>query len=162
MLIYLSPLALAQRFDGLAETPGAVHNPAVVAMLQLVDHSIHDDETAWCSAFVNYIAWLLDLPRSRSLAARSWLRVGQPIVLTEARPGFDVVILKRGEHAPPAAVLEAPGHVGFFVSLQHAPDRVTVFGGNQSDRVCLETFPLERVLGVRRLAAAAQTVPPAA
>lgn len=152
MLFYMTPYTLARRFEGLAETPGAVHNPAVLAMLQLVDHSVHDDETPWCSAFVNYCAWLLDVPRSKSLAARSWLRIGNPISLNQARPGFDVVVLKRGDNAPGPDVLEAPGHVGFFAGLLHTPDRVVVYGGNQGDKVCSLTFPTERVLGVRRLA----------
>lgn len=152
MLYYLSPYTLAMRFEGLAEVPGAVHNPAVVAMLQLVDRSVHDDETAWCSAFVNWVMFMLDGPRSGSLSARSWLAVGHPIALNEATPGRDVVILKRAKYAPGPAVLEAPGHVGFFSALLYAPDRVRVLGGNQGDRVCFEEFPIERVLGVRRLA----------
>lgn len=151
MLTYLSPYTLARRFEGLRETPGTVHNPAVLAMLQLVDRSVRDDETPWCSAFVNYVAWMLEAPRSKSLAARSWLRVGLPIPITEARAGFDIVVLKRGTNAPGPEVLDAPGHVGFFVQLRHTPDRVFVFGGNQGDQVCVQEFPLERVLGVRRL-----------
>jgi uncharacterized protein (TIGR02594 family) len=151
MLLYVTPYSLALRFEGLAEIPGVVHNPAVVAMLQLVDHSVHDDETPWCSAFVNWVMWLLDGPRSRSLAARSWLSVGYPIALTEATAGRDVVILKRGANAPGPLVLDAPGHVGFFAGLFYAPERVRVLGGNQGDKVCLEEFPIASVLGVRRL-----------
>jgi uncharacterized protein (TIGR02594 family) len=151
MLLYVTPYSLAQRFEGLAEIPGAVHNPAVLAMLQLVDHSVHDDETPWCSAFVNWVMWLLDGPRSKSLAARSWLSVGYPIALTEATAARDVVILKRGTNAPGPLVLDAPGHVGFFAGLFHAPDRVRVLGGNQGDKVCFEEFPIGSVLGVRRL-----------
>lgn len=151
MLVYITPYTLAQRFDGLAEVPGAVHNPAVLAMLQLVDRSVHDDETPWCSAFVNWVMWLVDGPRSKSLAARSWLAVGYPIPLTEATPARDVVILKRGANAPGPTVVDAPGHVGFFAGLAHAPDRVRVLGGNQGDKVCYEEFPIDRVLGVRRL-----------
>jgi len=151
MLSYVTPYSLARRFEGLRETPGAVHNSTVLAMLQLVDRSVHADETPWCSAFVNYVLWILEGPRSRSLAARSWLKVGLPIPITEARPGFDVVVLKRGGNAPGPEVLDAPGHVGFFVRLLAAPDRVQVFGGNQGDQVCVQEFPLERVLGVRRL-----------
>jgi hypothetical protein len=56
---------IAQRFIGLAETPGVVHTPQVVAMMELVDRRVRDDETPWCAAFVNYVAWLLNLPRSQ-------------------------------------------------------------------------------------------------
>jgi uncharacterized protein (TIGR02594 family) len=151
MLVYVTPYTLALRFEGLAELPGAVHNPQVLSMLQLVDKSVHDDETPWCSAFVNYCTFLLDTPRSKSLAARSWLRVGTPVPLTDARPGYDVVVLSRGKYAPGPMVLDAPGHVGFYVRTLHTPERVVLFGGNQGDKVCFEEFPAERVLGVRRL-----------
>jgi uncharacterized protein (TIGR02594 family) len=142
---------LATRFEGLRETPGAVHNPAVLAMLQLVDRSVHADETPWCSAFVHYVTWLLNVPRSRSLAARSWLTVGKAVSLLEAEQGWDVVVLTRGENAPPATVLQAPGHVGFYVGTVGNPTRVRVLGGNQSNSVTYEDFPAARVLGVRRL-----------
>lgn len=142
---------LATRFDNLKETPGAVHNPAVLTMLQLVDRSVADDETAWCSAFVHYITWMLDVPRSKSLRARSWLLVGKPVSVLEAAPGWDVVVLSRGDNPAPADVQKAPGHVGFFVARVGAPSKVRVFGGNQSNRVGYEDFPAARVLGVRRL-----------
>jgi uncharacterized protein (TIGR02594 family) len=143
---------IAQRFIGLAETPGVVHTPQVVAMLELVDRRVRDDETPWCAAFVNYVAWLLNLPRANSLSARAWLKVGTSIPLEQARPGYDVVVLSRGEYAPPATVLNAPGHVGFFAGFFHAPDMVRVLGGNQKDQVCFADFPVSHVLGVRRLA----------
>jgi uncharacterized protein (TIGR02594 family) len=149
--VNITPYQLATRFDGLRETPGLVHNAAIVAMLQLVDRNVADDETAWCSAFVHYVTWLLDTPRSRSLRARSWLTVGKPVSLFEAEPGWDVVVLTRGANAPPASVLQAPGHVGFFVAQFGNPLQVRVLGGNQSNRVSVEEFPAARVLGVRRL-----------
>lgn len=142
---------LARRFVGLHETPGAVHNPAVLAMLKLVDGGVNDDETPWCSAFVHYIAWLLDLPRAKTLRARSWLNIGTPVDIYDARPGFDVVVLTRGTNPPPASVITAPGHVGFFAATLVQPARVTVLGGNQSDQVGFEDFSATRVLGVRRL-----------
>lgn len=142
---------LATRFDGLRETPGIVHNPAVLAMLQLVVPGVADDETPWCSAFVHYVAWLLNIPRSRSLRARSWLTVGKAVSVLEAEQGWDVVVLSRGENPPPATVLQAPGHIGFYVATVANPTRVRVLGGNQSNRVGYEDFPAARVLGVRRL-----------
>ena len=152
MLAIVTPFTLAGRFLNVAEAPGAVANPQVLAMLRLDDPSVRDDETPWCSAFVNYVAWLLDLPRSRSLRARSWLTIGAPIAWTEARAAFDVVVLSRGDHAPPATNLYAPGHVGFFSRLDLINGRVQLLGGNQGNRVCLAWFPTARILDVRRLA----------
>ena len=148
----VTPFTIALKFVGLSELPGVVHSPAIVAMLQLVDPGVHDDETPWCSAFANYVAWLCGLPRSNSLAARSWLTVGVVVPLEAARPGYDVVILTRGPNAAPSSVLQAPGHVGLFVEWKPAQRQVLVVGGNQGNRVSMAAFDASRVLGVRRLA----------
>jgi uncharacterized protein (TIGR02594 family) len=152
--MHVTAFAIAQRFVGVKETPGAASTPIVLAMLRLDQAWPSGDDVAWCSAFVNLIAWLLNLPRSRSLAARSWLAVGQPVTLEAAVAGFDVVVLTRGGSAaqPGAAVLDAPGHVGFFGGLE-VDGAVWILGGNQGDGVSLALFPRTRVLGVRRLAA---------
>jgi uncharacterized protein (TIGR02594 family) len=134
---------LATRFLGLTEAPGLASHPLVLAMLRLDQAWPEGDHTPWCGAFVSFVAWLLDLPRSRSLAARSWLTVGQPVALHEARVGFDVVVLSRGADT-------AAGHVGFYAGS--APDSVLVLGGNQGDAVSIQPFPSSRILGVRRLA----------
>ena len=141
---------LAQRFVGVHEVPDHADNVTILAMLRLDNATPQHDEVPWCSAFVNYIAWLLRLPRSKSLAARSWLEVGRPIELSEARCGFDVVVLQRGgENQPGPEVIAAPGHVGWFAGREG--DDVLLLGGNQGDRVCIERFKVARVLGVRRL-----------
>lgn len=120
-------------------------------MLRLDNTWVPDDDTPWCSAFTNYIAWLLRLPRSKSLAARSWLTVGTPVNIDQAKPGFDVVILTRGVDPPGPEVLSAPGHVGFFAGLEQFR-HVLLLGGNQDDQVMVAPYSATRVLGVRRLA----------
>lgn len=134
---------LARRFIGLREVAGAVHNPQIMAMLRLDATWPQGDEIPWCAAFVGYIAWLLGLPRSKSLAARSWLKVGEPIDITDAERGRDVVVFSRGSN--PAA-----GHVAFFDRLDGP--YVYVLGGNQGDAVSIARFPILQVIGVRRLA----------
>lgn len=146
----ITALEIAQRFVGLTEVDGPTSNPQVLAMLHLDASWVEDDETPWCSAFTNYVAWLLRLPRSKSLAARSWLAVGTPIPVHSAQPGFDVVILKRGSGTQPGPeVLRAPGHVGFYTGQESG--HVWLLGGNQSNQVTNAPFSEERVLGVRRL-----------
>lgn len=150
--------SLARRFLGMEEAAGSVTNPAILAMLRLDAKWPQGDEVAWCSAFVNAIAWLLDLPRSKSLAARSWLPVGTPVDIMGAQVGYDVVVLKRGgANQPGPEVLDAQGHVGLFAGRKAdftdpRKARILVLGGNQSDSVSIEEFPLDRVLGIRRLA----------
>jgi uncharacterized protein (TIGR02594 family) len=145
----LTALQIAERFVGVEEVEGAMSNPQILAMLRLDAKWPAGDEVPWCSGFVNYVAWLLGLPRSKSLAARSWLKVGTPVSLSEAEPGFDVVVLRRGLSSPGPEVLEAPGHVGFFAGTR--PGLVLILGGNQGDEVNTSAFSRERVLGMRRL-----------
>ena len=150
----LDAFRLAQRYLGVHERAGDQHHPLIQWWLSLCAFGLDAaDEIAWCSAFVNGVAWELGLPRSKSAAARSWLAVGEPVPLDEAQPGFDVVVLQRGEGPQPgAAVLDAPGHVGFFAGLD--ADAVFVLAGNQSNAVNVQRFPRWRVLGVRRLGVA--------
>ena len=145
-----TPYDIAQRFIGMKEVPGGASNAQVLAMLRLDSAWPKDDSVPWCSAFINYVTWILRLPRSKSLRARSWLLVGLPIQLKEAAAGFDVVILKRGGLGQPGAdVIEAPGHVGFFAGIEGS--KVLILSGNQSDAVSIARYPINRILGVRRL-----------
>ncbi len=148
--IEITAYDLAQRFVGVKETPGAASNPHILAMLHLDAKWPKGDEVHWCSAFTNYVAWLLRLPRSKNLLARSWLNVGRPITADEAEPGFDVVVLKRGAgNQPGPDVINAKGHVGFFAGIEGK--HVLVLGGNQSDAVNVKRYPASRILGIRRL-----------
>lgn len=148
--IGITAFDLAQRFVGVKEIAGTSSNPQVLAMLQLDNEWPKGDDVAWCSAFANYIAWLLRLPRSKNLAARSWLQVGTPIPIEQAEPGNDVVIMRRGTGDQPGPeVINAPGHVGFFAGLEG--DRVLILGGNQGDSVSIASFLATNILGIRRL-----------
>lgn len=152
---------LAQRFVGVAEVNGKINNPQIMAMLRLDQSWPGSDEVPWCSGFVNYVAWLLRLPRSKSLAARSWLQVGIPIHVSEAQAGFDVVILQRGNVALGPDVIAAPGHVGFYAGAEvdeeatigSVSEKVLLLGGNQGDEVNVSAFDIRKILGVRRLLA---------
>lgn len=132
---------LARRYLGVKERRGSQHHPLIQWWFELCQYGPNTaDETPWCSAFINGIAWELDLPRSKSAAARSWLNVGRPVILDDAIAGFDVVILERG----------TGGHVGFYDS--HSVQTVSLLGGNQTDAINVQAFNRARVLGVRRLA----------
>ena len=146
---------IAMRFTGVREMQGALSNPQILAMLQLDTRWPADDSVPWCSAFVNYCCWLLRLPRSKDLRARSWLQVGRPISGRDLVVGWDVVIIKRSASDVGPEVIEAAGHVGFYAGLQPYPpepiQHIFVLGGNQSDAVNVSAFPVDRILGLRRL-----------
>jgi len=148
--IGMSAFELAERFIGTREIAGVASNPQILAMLQLDDTWPQGDDVPWCSAFVNYICWLLRLPRSKSLGARSWLLVGEGIDPVIAEAAFDVVILKRGKGDQPGPeVIEAPGHVGFYAG--RSSRGILVLGGNQGDAVNVWMFEEESILGIRRI-----------
>jgi len=138
---------LAERFLAIKEVGGAVDNPQIMSMLKLDNSWPQNDEVPWCSAFVNYIAWLSRAPRSKDLRARSWLEVGRGIELDCAEPG-DIIVLKRGTDDGPE-VIDAPGHVGFYAGVFGS--LIEVLGGNQSDTVKVSRYPRDRLLAVRRL-----------
>lgn len=158
---------LATRFVGLSEFPGShSNNDQIMAMLRLDQPWPENDEVPWCSAFLNYCAWLLRLPRSKHLAARSWLSVGKPIAMHDAEPKYDVVIFARPSRnkasfpGPEAGSVQdgfPPGHVGLFAGLDWREgfaaknQLVQVLGGNQSNRVGISYYPMSRILGARRL-----------
>ena len=149
--VEISAYELAQRCVGIKEVDGTTSNPQILAMLRLNDTWPEDDAVPWCSAFANYVAWLLRLPRSKSLRARSWLLIGEVIDLQAAEPGFDIVVFKRGSGTQPGPdVIDAPGHVGFYAGVEGT--KVLVLGGNQGNSVSLASYSKKRLLGIRRLA----------
>jgi uncharacterized protein (TIGR02594 family) len=140
---------LAKRFVGQISELDKTDHPFIQWCFTLCNYGPDTpDETPWCSAFLNGLAWIFDLPRSGSAAARSWLGVGIPIAVAEAVPG-DVVILKQADSDPGPDVKNFRGHVALFSYV--TGDYVGVIGGNQSDSVTLAQFPLRRILGIRRI-----------
>lgn len=178
MPLKVSPLSIARTYLGTREVDGPGSNPFVLAWLSRVAPWASDDEVPWCGAFVYHCAAELELtrPKERPAAARSWLLAGRDVPLDQAEPGFDVVVFARpDEHGlfPGPGVLDAPGHVAFFVAghdgserysvsrvgeprppyvpLSRQADHILVLGGNQGNAVSIAPFPVSRILGVRRL-----------
>jgi uncharacterized protein (TIGR02594 family) len=146
-----TPLAILKRYVRVHEDPRKGYDhPFIQWCLSLCGLDPESpDEVAWCSAFIQHAAFELGLERTGSAAARSWLTVGQPVKLLEAQPGFDVVVLSRGTWRPGPEVIKAPGHVAMFVKVHG--ERVWVWGGNQGNGVSLAAFPVNDILGIRRL-----------
>ncbi len=137
-------LDVARRYLGTKEREGTLDNPDIRAWLWRAGASIYGpdvhDEVPWCGAFVDNAAFVLELPRpSIAVRARSWLTVGRPVSLADARPGFDIAIFSRG----------AGGHVAVFVHADHGP--IWVVGGNQANAVTFASYPLGRLIEIRRL-----------
>lgn len=134
-------IALSQY--GVTETVGNLHNPLVLNYFKEIGHTwVTTDETAWCSAFINWVAHKANVERSYKLTARSWLKVGTKIDEPELN---DVVIFWRHKKS------SWKGHVGLFIGYTEDKKHIYVLGGNQNNQVNIKTYPTYRLLGIRRL-----------
>lgn len=140
-------LEIAVSQIGVKEIQGEEHNQTIVSYASESGFSwINDDETPWCSIFVNWCALKAGLKSSNQLNARSWLDVGVPIETEDAEPG-DVVVYWRES-------LESwKGHVGIFMGFDKSGQGLFTLGGNQGNQVSITTYPLVKLLGFRRLKA---------
>jgi uncharacterized protein (TIGR02594 family) len=110
-------------------------NPRINEYLRTV--GLSDDETPWCSAFVNWCVQQAGLTGTNRGNARSWLHWGGPIV--DCRLGA-VAVFRRGTNP-------AKGHVAFYAGDQGS--EVLVLGGNQGNAVCVRGYARGRLLGFR-------------
>lgn len=130
------PIAVAEK--GVKEFPGSGDNPRIVEYLKSTNLPAPynaNDETYWCSAFVNWCVERSGFEGTDSAWARGWLNWGKKI--DKPRRGC-IVVFKRGTSS---------GHVAFFIS--EAGEKVKVLGGNQSDCVCEDSYAKSKVLGYR-------------
>ena len=126
---------------GELEIPGDNHNERILEYFKEIGHKwVKNDETAWCSAVMNWAAKVSGYEYSGKLNARSWLDVGEEI--TEPELG-DVVIFWREKED------SWKGHVGVFIRKKN--NIIWVLGGNQGNMLRISAYSKKRVLGYRRL-----------
>lgn len=136
-----APVEIAKRFVGADE----VGQREVLSTFigNVGGKTVDPATTAWCAAFVNGVLHKAGLQGSDSLAARSFLNVGQKV---EGKPQEgDVVVLWRGDPNG------QQGHVGFYVGEGSTPGSVRILAGNEGNKVAYAEYPASRVLGVRRV-----------
>lgn len=139
----LTPYDVAKQYLGVKEIPGKKHNGVILNWLRRLQISIFEDETPWCSTFINFCALESGYERTGKLNARSWLDIGEKITTQDAREG-DVVIFERGTSG-------WEGHVAFLVSHNRAAGTMRCFGGNQRNAVNVSPYETRKLLGIRRL-----------
>lgn len=132
-------LEAAQGEIGVEEIVGPQHNARVVEYFAAAGHGyITDDETAWCSAYMNWVFSQVGIAGTQSLAARSWLDWGNP--LSAPRLGA-VMVFSRGDPNG------WQGHVGLYVGEDAT--HYQILGGNQSNSVKVKRIAKTRLLGIR-------------
>lgn len=136
-------LNMVASYYGLTDIVGDSNNAQVLQFFTETDHpEITDDDMSWCSVYMSWCAKNVNLERSTSLLARSWLEVGQ--IIDTPQPG-DLVIFWREKQK------SWQGHVSIFLSEDPETHQIFCIGGNQDDKVCVKPYPAEQVLGYRRL-----------
>tara|TARA_R110000764_G_scaffold70899_1_gene146221 strand:+ start:1298 stop:1720 length:423 start_codon:yes stop_codon:yes gene_type:complete len=122
---------------GIEEWKGNIDNPEVIKYFDDIgfDGKTLKDETAWCSAFVNWVCMMCDLPYTKKLNARSWLDIGEQ---TDSPEQGDIVVLWRGD--PDGW----KGHVGFYV--RESETNIYMLGGNQGNKVQIAPYSKSRLL----------------
>jgi len=138
----MTHIELAFSQYGIKEVTGNEDNLEIIKYFDILgfNGSKLKDETAWCSAFANWVCLSSGLDCSGKLNARSWIDVG---VKTEEPKLGDIAVFWR----------ESPdswkGHVAFYVNSDEK--YIYVLGGNQSNQVKISAYPKERLLTYRRL-----------
>lgn len=130
-------LRIARTQIGQKEVPGNKDNPEIMKYYKAAKQGgIKHDETAWCSAFANWVMRSDGYAPTYSLLARSWLKWGKSVA---PRLGA-IMVFSRGNNP-------TYGHVGFYVgeTLTH----YRILGGNQSNSVNIVSIPKTRFLGAR-------------
>ena len=131
-------MPIAVREVGTREFAGDADNPRVVQYLRstiLSENLSSNDETAWCSAFVNWCVEESGYAGTDSAWARHWADWGE--ATSTPRRGC-IVVLTRA----------AGGHVGFYVG--ETDTHIKILGGNQSNSVSISNYPKHRLISYRK------------
>ncbi len=133
-------LTIARAELGVSEllAPG-VDNPRIVEYHATTTLRASDDETPWCSSFVNWVLAHAGYKGTRSARARDWL--GWGLKMQQPSAGAVTVLHRqRGPRHDRSTGSSSGYHVAFFVS--RTPTHIRLLGGNQSNQVKYSDFSL--------------------
>jgi uncharacterized protein (TIGR02594 family) len=138
-LVELEWMRTAKLEIGVKEIPGEGHRDRILEYHMTTGLKAHDDETPWCSSFVNWCLKQNGFRGTNSAKALSWMQWGMPSI-----PQYGAItVLSRGS--------PGQGHVAFLVTKNEK--QVLLLGGNQNNMVCQIWYPISRVLGYRWMSA---------
>ena len=115
-------IAVAREEVGVKEITGKDHNPKIIEYHSFTSGNFKDDETPWCSSFVNWVMSQVGIKGTNSAGAYSWKNWGKKLD-KPAYGSLAVVVNKNGT-----------GHVGFVVAVTKN-NNLVILGGNQKDEV---------------------------
>lgn len=114
------------------------HNSRIVEYHQTTTFKATDDETPWCSSFINWVMVNSGRQGTNNAAARSWLEWRRAV--SNPTSGVVTVIKKKKVGYSQATGSSSGYHVGFFISLSES--HIRLLGGNQTDEVKYSYLPL--------------------
>jgi uncharacterized protein (TIGR02594 family) len=116
------------------------HNARIIEYHQTTTLKATDDETPWCSSFVNWVMQKSGRKGTANATAKSWITWGNNV----STPKFGVitVIKKKTSGFSHATGSQTGFHVGFFISISET--HLRLLGGNQSNQVKYSNFPLAK------------------
>jgi len=124
---------------GIREILGPEDNPEIMKYYHETGRGWVDSETtAWCDAFADWCTWKAGGVPTPGLNAREWLRYGDAV---DDPSLMDMVVLWR------ESINSWKGHVGFFINKDD--EYIYILGGNQNNSVCIQPYPIGRLLGYR-------------
>lgn len=135
-------IKIAAKELGIKEIVGSAHNPRILKYSEDLGMPYSDDETAWCSIFMNWVALKAKFERSDSARARSWLEIGTKI--PDPEPGDIAVFWRESKHS-------TKGHVGIFMGFSADKSRIYVLGGNQNNSVSITAKSIDELIEFRRI-----------
>jgi uncharacterized protein (TIGR02594 family) len=136
-------VARAEMAKGIAEVSGAVNNPRIVHYHSTTRGGGLPDEVAWCSSFVNFCVEQAGLRGTDSKWAKSWHDAGWGQDVTNDPKEGDIAVFERRRGSATGEAIG--GHVGFWLGSSGA--KISLLGGNQSNRVSITDYPAAGILG---------------
>jgi len=129
-------IALEELAHGVVEQTGSFHNPRIIEYHSSCTLRATNDETPWCSAFVNWCMIQAGLSGTDNAAARSWLQWKEGSKIKSPKLGC-IAVFKRGTNP-------WEGHVGMF--SDEGDSHIQVLGGNQGNAVSVAPQRKEKLL----------------
>lgn len=125
---------IARKEIGQKEIAGHGDNPRILSYHASTTLKATNDETPWCSSFVNWCLKQVGIKGTDSAAAGSWLHWGTPSVPV---PGAITVICS--SKGTDRSFSTSGAHVGFL--LEETATHYRLLGGNQGNSVKESKFP---------------------
>jgi uncharacterized protein (TIGR02594 family) len=138
-------IQIATQELGVEEVVGPGSNERILTYAKEIgfDSWYKDDDTPWCSVFMNWVAFKAGVERTNKGRAESWDEVGK--VTSRPEPG-DIALFSSTSGGSKIT------HVGIYMGYSQDNSRIYVLGGNQSNAVNLSGFKADKLVRFRRLA----------